>query len=422
LLYCFENYVLDTDRRELRRGAETISLPPQAFDLLEYLIRHRERVVSKDDLLAAVWNRRVVSNSALTTRINAARSAISDSGEEQRLIRTVQRKGFRFVGTVREQSSNAEGDAVAVEAPRASEDHGYPVPRQQVTFCKTTDGVNLAIATCGNGLPLVRTGTWLTHVEYDWQSPIWRPLFSRLAAQFRLIRYDPRGCGLSDWKAREISFETNVHDLETVVDALGLQRFAILGMSAGAPISAAFAARHPDRVSRLILSGGFSVGWRKRGTSTEIATIEALLTLIKNEWGQDNPAFRQVFSSRLFPDATIEEMQWLNDAQRVTTSAENAIRLRLADAEFDLTDLLPSVSTATLVIHSRSDAVIPFEMGLKLAHGIPNARFVALDSRNHMPLSHEPAWTRYVDEVCAFASETGKSRLRVASSLGDGGA
>jgi pimeloyl-ACP methyl ester carboxylesterase/DNA-binding winged helix-turn-helix (wHTH) protein len=415
LIYRFEGHALDTGRRELRRGAHAIAVEPQVFDLLEYLICNRDRVVSKDDLLTAIWDGRLVSESALSTRINQARSAIGDSGEEQRLIRTLRRKGLRFVADVREESSDSGRGASVVSWPvpahtKTAQARTRP---QDVRFCRATDGVNLAIATNGEGLPVVKVGTWLGHVEHDWQSPVWSPLHACLASRFRLIRYDQRGCGLSERDVAEISFAAFVGDLETVVDSLGLQRFALYGISQGAAVSIAYAARYPERVSRLVLSGGRAVSWRKLGDPVDTAKHEALLTLIRHGWGQDNPAFRQVFTSRNWPDATIEEMKSLNELQQISTSPENAVRVRLAYSDFDLTELLPRVVAPTLVLHSRDDASVPFELGLKLARGIPNARLVALNSRSHTPLPAEPAWPRYVAEICAFLEEKDKGRLHL---------
>jgi DNA-binding winged helix-turn-helix (wHTH) protein/pimeloyl-ACP methyl ester carboxylesterase len=381
--FLFGDYVLDLERRELRRGGDLVQVEPQVFDLLAYLVEHRDRVASKDDLLAAVWHGRIVSESTLTSRITAARHAIGDSGEQQRFIRTVSRRGFRFVGEVREQPS---------APPAARPDHA---PVQEVSFCRTAEGINLAVAVCGNGLPV------------DWQSPVWSPLLRRLAQQFRLIRYDERGTGLSDWEVADISFETFVRDLETVVDALRLDRFALFGNAQGAAVAIVYAVRHPERVSRLVLSGGYAQGWRARGNAAEIEGRKALLKLIEVGWGQDNPAFRQVFTSLMIPGGTLEQAQWVNDLQRVSTSPKNAARLLEVFGEIDVTQFLPRVAAPTLVLHSRGDAPCPFEQGLMLARGIPNAKFVALESRNNVILSHEPAWGRCADEVCAFLAEDG---------------
>jgi DNA-binding winged helix-turn-helix (wHTH) protein/pimeloyl-ACP methyl ester carboxylesterase len=403
--FLFGDYALDLQRRELRRGAELVEVEPQVFDLLAYLVEHRDRVASKDDLPAAVWRGRIVSESTLTSRITAARQAIGDSGEQQRFIRTVSRRGFRFVGEVREQSA---------APPAGGPDHvpgrADRMPAQEVSFCRTSEGINLAVAVCGKGLPVVKAANWMNHVEFDWQSPVWSPLLTRLAAQFRLIRYDERGTGLSDWDVGEISFETFVRDLETVADALDLHRFALFGNAQGAAVAIAYAVRHPERVSRLVLSGGYAQGWRARGNPAEIEGRKALLRLVRVGWGQDNPAFRQVFTSLMIPGGTLEQSQWVNDLQRVSTSPANAARLLQVFGDIDVTQLLPRVAAPTLVLHSRGDAPCPFEQGLMLARGIPNARFVALESRNNVILSHEPAWHRFVEEVCAFLDENGGSK------------
>jgi len=303
--FLFGDYALDLERRELRRGADLVEVEPQVFDLLAYLVANRDRVASKDDLLAAVWHGRIVSESTLTSRITAARHAIGDSGERQRFIRTVSRRGFRFVGEVREQPA---------PSPAGTPDHK---PAQEVSFCRTADGVNLAVAVCGKGLPVVKTANWMNHVEFDWRSPVWSPLLTRLAAQFRLIRYDERGTGLSDWDVAELSFETFVRDLEAVTDALDLRRFALFGNAQGAAVAIVYAVRHPERVSRLVLSGGYAQGWRARGNPAEIEGRKALLKLVRVGWGRDNPAFRQVFTSLMIPGATLEQAQWVNDLQRV---------------------------------------------------------------------------------------------------------
>lgn len=279
---------------------------------------------------------------------------------------------------------------------------------QEVRFCTAADGVRIAYATIGEGPALVKAANWLNHLEFDWQSPIWRHWIEAFARGRQFVRYDERGNGLSDWDVADLSFEMFVRDLEAVVDALGLERFALLGVSQGAAVSIVYAARHPGRVSRLVISGGYVLGWRKRAaTAEQIARREALLTLVRQGWGQDNPAFRQVFTSLLVPGATLEEMQWFNDLQRVSTSPENAVRLQHVFGDIDVTELLPRVAVPTLVLHSRDDAMIPFEQGRMLARAIPNARFVALDSRNHLVLEHEPAWRRFVDEVRGFLDEGG---------------
>ncbi len=394
--FVFGDYSLDVGRRELRRGQNLVQLEPQVFDLLVYLVRNRDRVVTRDDIFAAVWGGRIVSESTLSSRITAVRKAIGDSGEQQALIRTAARKGIRFIGEVSEQT---EGPAQPIAAPAATATSRL---RQEVHFCTASDGVRIAYAEVGHGPPLIKAGNWLNHLEYDWESPIWSPFLHTLAAEHRLIRYDARGNGLSDWEVKDLSLEAFVRDLESVVEATGLDRFPLLGMSQGCAVSIAYAVRHPERVSHLVLYGGFARGRRKRGSQQDIAGGDAIVTLIRQGWGQDNPAFRQMLTSLFMPGATPEQMQSFNDMQRITTSPENAARLRQSVDEIDVTDLLASVNIPTLVLHARNDAMQPFDEGRRLAMGIRGARFVALESRNHMILQNDPVWSRFFDEIENF--------------------
>ena len=281
---------------------------------------------------------------------------------------------------------------------RASTDR---LEEQQIRFCTSSDGVGIAFATTGEGPTLVKAANWLNHLEFDWQSPIWRHVFSEFSRDHELVRYDERGNGLSDWDVDDISFEAFVRDLEAVVDAAGLERFALLGMSQGCPVCIAYAVRHPERVSQLVLYGGYAQGWALRSES-EKKKGNATVELIRQGWGQDNPAFRQLFTSTMVPGATAEQMDWFNDVQRNTTSPENAARLRLAMGDIDVVSMLPEVATPTLVLHAREDAVAPFEGGRRIAAMIPGARFVPLESANHLLLENDPAWPRFLAEVRSF--------------------
>jgi len=388
--FVFDDQVLDLDKRELWRGAEAIAVEPQVFDLLVFLLQNRARVVTKDDLIASVWRGRIVSESTLASRINAARKAVGDSGDEQRLIRTVPRKGIRFVGDVNE--AKAKQPPVLVQ-PQVS-----VCPQQEIRFCTAPDGVRIAYALAGQGPPLVKTANWMNHLEYDWQSPIWSHLLHTLAADHRLVRYDERGNGLSDWDVNDMSFEAFVRDLESVVEAAGLERFALFGISQGCSVSIAYAVRYPERVSHLVLFGGFARGRNQR----DAKQADTLVSLIRQGWGQENPAFRQFFTSLFLPEGTPEQMQWFNDLQRITTSPENAARILETTGNIDVTDLLPQVKVPTLVLHCSNDAAQPLEEGRLIAAGIPGARFVVLESRNHMVLESEPAWRRLQAELKTF--------------------
>ena len=275
---------------------------------------------------------------------------------------------------------------------------------QEIRFCTTSDGVRIAHATVGDGPPLIKTANWLNHLEYDWDSPIWRHVFRGLARDHRLIRYDARGNGLSDWDVEEISFDAYVNDLEAVVEAAGVERFPLLGISQGCAISIEYAVRNPGRVTRLVLHGGYAAGWRVSEDPAEIARREAMQTLILHGWGQNNPAFRQVFTSSFIPEGTPEQFRWMNELMRVSTSPQNAIRLQEALSRVDVRDRLPMLRVPTLVLHSRNDSRVPYRGGLELAQGIPNARFITLESNNHLILEHEPEFPRFMTAIRAFLS------------------
>lgn len=276
--------------------------------------------------------------------------------------------------------------------------------RQEIRYCRTTDGVRLAYAISGDGPPLVKTANWLNHVEYDWESPIWHYFLAGLSKDHKLIRYDARGNGLSDWDVEELSLEAWVSDLETVIDAAGIERFPILGLSQGCAISIAYAVRHPERVSHLILLGGFALGASKRSPA-DAAKRNALKTLVQLEWGANNPTIRQLFTAGLIPDATREQADSFNELQRRTTSAECAARYLATTAEFDVTDLLAKVTVPTLVMHARNDAQVPMEFGRQMAAGIPDSKFVALQGNNHIPLEQDPATQRIFEEIKLFLAK-----------------
>ena len=280
-----------------------------------------------------------------------------------------------------------------------------PAIEQQIKFCTAPDGVNIAYAVVGEGPPLVKAPNWMNHLEYDWQSPVWRHLLRGLAAEHSLVRFDQRANGLSDWDVAEITFERMVDDMAAVVDAVGLTRFPLISISQGCSYSIAYAIRHPERVSRLILYGGFAKGRLRSGSEIDRQQHDMQTQMIRQGWGRDNPAFRQFFTSLFIPGATKEQMDWFNELQRTTTSPENAARLRDVSGNIDVSDLLGQIAVPTLVLHCRDDGIVPFEKGRRMAAMIPNARFVALEGRNHLILEDEPAWPRFMKEISAFLAQ-----------------
>jgi DNA-binding SARP family transcriptional activator/pimeloyl-ACP methyl ester carboxylesterase/tetratricopeptide (TPR) repeat protein len=322
-------------------------------------------------------------------------------------LRLLEEAGIRSTGALK----TAWREVKAVVAPAttaaapATPTRAAPLPAQQVEYCTTSDGVRIAYSAIGEGPPIVKAANWLNHLEFDWESPVWRHWLDELTRGHRLIRYDERGNGLSDWEIGDLSLDAFVRDLEAVVDAQGLDRFTLFGISQGCAVSIAYAVRHPERVERMILYGGYAKGWRARGNPQEIAEREAMLTLVRQGWGRENPAFRQLFTSRYIPDGTQEQMRWFNDLQRICSSPENAARLIDAFGSIDVSALLAQVKAPTLVLHCRDEFGVPYAQGESLAKGLPQARFVTLESRNHLVLEHEPAWPRLVAALRGFLAE-----------------
>ncbi|MDE0725604.1 MAG: alpha/beta fold hydrolase [Alphaproteobacteria bacterium] len=276
---------------------------------------------------------------------------------------------------------------------------------QQIKFCTTPDAVSLAYAVVGQGPPLVKAPNWMNHLEYDWQSEVWRHVLRDMSRHNTLVRFDQRGNGLSDRKVSELTFDNMVDDIATVADAAGLERFALLGISQGCAYSIAYAHRYPERVSHLVLYGGFALGLAKIKDGQCRPQYEMLHRMILDGWGRDNPAFRQFFTSLFMPGANKDQMSWFNELQRKTISPETAAELLGVACHVDVTHLLAAIDIPTLVLHCRDDAVAPFEGGRRVAAGIPNARFVALEGQNHMILEDEPAWPRFLTEVRQFLAE-----------------
>lgn len=386
----FDEFVLDTQRYELRRDGEVVRVEPQVFDVMTQLVSNHDRFVTKEELFDKVWGGRFVGEAALTSRIKAVRRALGDDGESQRYIRTVRGRGYQFVGTL--------DIPLAPVAPVSA-----PPPRQHIAFCRATDGVRLAYAVAGEGPPLVRAANWMTHLGYDIESPVWRHWVRDLAAGRTFIRYDERGCGLSDWEAIDFTFDDWVADLETVVEALGLERFPLLGVSQGGAVAVEYAARHPDRVSHLILCGAYARGRAVRAMNDDERRAAALdLDLARVGWGRDDPAFRQVFAAQFQPDGTRADWEAFDHLQRRTTSPENAVRFLDEFGRIDVRDLAREVSCPTLIMHSADDRRVPMRYGEELAALIPDSRLVALQSNNHLLTETEPAWQVFLTELADF--------------------
>jgi pimeloyl-ACP methyl ester carboxylesterase/DNA-binding CsgD family transcriptional regulator len=278
---------------------------------------------------------------------------------------------------------------------------GPDAVQQEVRFCRADDGVRLAWARHGSGPPLLIVSCWLSHLRHDWQSPVWRHFLDDLGDIATVVRYDERGFGMSDWDVTDFSLERRLADLEQLVEAAGLDRCAVLGMSGGAPIALAYAAKHPERVSRLVLYGAIARGGY---IDDDDAAEQAFLAMTRAGWARPDPVFRRAFTTIFIPDATEEQMAWMDELQRTSTSTDNAINSRIARYEIDVSDRLPAISAPTLVLHADDDRAAA-GWGQRLAAQIPDARLVLLPSRNHILLADEPAWPLFRDELAAFLAE-----------------
>jgi pimeloyl-ACP methyl ester carboxylesterase len=386
-MFEFDTCQLDPSRVELRRDGEPVHVEPQVFDVLRYLLEHRERVVPKAELLDAVWGDRFVSDSALTSRLKAARRAIGDDGMAQRLIATVHGVGYRFVGEVAES-----GPPPAVSRPA-----------QQIRYCHSASGVRIAYACTGSGPPLVKAANWLTNLDLERESPIWAHWIDALSSRHQLVRYDERGCGLSDWDVDEFSLDTWVEDLELVVDSVGLDRFPLIGLSQGGAVAIAYAVRHPGRVSRLVLVGAYARGRLARAETADEREEAALdLQVGRVGWRRDDPAYRQVFAAQFLPDESRAMWDAFNALQRATTSTDNVVRFLDTFANLDVSEIAASVQCPTLVLHARRDRRVPTQQARELAAQIPGSTLRLLDSGNHILTATEPAWAELVHELDGF--------------------
>ena len=389
--YRFGPFQLDCRERRLSRGCDVIPLRLKVFDTLRVLVENAGRLVTKQELLDTIWPETTVEENNLNHNVSVLRKALGEKATGQQYIETVPRVGYRFAATV--EAAEPRAQAAVASAVKA---------RQDIRFCATSDGVRLAYATIGSGPPLVKASNWLTHLDLEWGSPIWRHWWSALSLHHRVLRYDERGNGMSQRDVHDVSFDTWVNDLETVVDAAGLDRFPLLGISRGGPIAIAYAVKHPERVTHLVLYGAFAAGLSHVGKPHELEGRRALVSLMRLGWGLNNPAFCKLFTCRFIPEATPEHEQWFDELQRVSTSPANAARLMEVDDDIDVRPLLSRVTTPTLVIHCDRDHVVRPEKGREIAAAIPKSRYVSLPGANHLMLEEEPAWPMFLEELGLF--------------------
>lgn len=388
--YRFANCVLDADRRRFLHDGAEVSVEPQVFDLLELLAQNAGAMVSKDQLIEAVWGGRIVSEATISARINAARRAVGDTGKAQTVIRTVPRRGFEMVAKV-----VAEGGDVVKKPPVASN-----MP-QIIRYTTSKDGTSIAYGVSGSGPPLMRAGHFLTHLEVDWRQSVFRPFLQSLSRAHTLVRYDMRGMGLSQPDAEGLTLDRYVEDMLAVADAAGLERFPILGISQGVPIAMKFAAEFPERVSRLVLYGGFAQGRALRDGGMRVEEAEAMMAMIRAGWGKPGSAFVAAFTAMFCPDASKAERESLVETQQASATPEMALKIRMALDRLDVRDCLSRIVAPTLVIHANNDAVNPLSQARFLAAHIAGAELRVLESNNHLFVPSCPA----TDELMAVCLE-----------------
>ena len=389
--YLFDSYVLDVDERRLLRDNEEIRLRGKLFDTLCVLVENAGKLVRKDAFMESVWPDSIVEENNLDYCISQLRKLLHPA----KYIETVPRHGYRFVAEVTTPKPNSR--LIQLETPIQPQD----IPEQTIEFFTTSDGVRIAYHIGGQGPGLVRTIHWLNHLDYEWKTPLRRQWLSEIMRHNTLLRYDQRGSGLSDWNVSDFSFERTVQDFKELVDAAGLERFSILGGCQGAAVGIAYAVRHPERVTKLIINGTFANGWPAPGPGAQ-EHLEAMLTLIRSGWGRDNPAFRQLWTTLFRPDVDAVEASWLNELQRVSSSPENAARMIAEFPNIRILDMLPKISCPTLVLHSRDDGAVPVQEGKLIAARIRGSRFVELPSRSHMVGPGDSGWEQLVQEFSAF--------------------
>lgn len=386
--YAFSNLILDTEAHVLLRAGEPCAIEPQVFDLLVLLVRHAGALVTKDQLVDSIWGGRIVSESAISARIAAARKAVGDDGKNQRIIKTVARRGLQFVADV----------TTLDDAPPAPD---TAPPRPKVRYATADDGVKIAFSVMGSGPPLLRIAHHPAHLELEWGVDLGRALFVALSRRFTLIRMDHRGSGLSDLDVDDFSARRAAKDMASVLDAMGVEKTAVLGTSSGGMIGVEFAATYPERTTRLITLGGYVDGRSIR----EGAVPDPILSMAKAGWDTPDSAFLSGYMSVYFPTASPEVLQQLGHIAQNSCPVENGVAGREYFNTLSIADRLAHVTAPTLVIHGRGDAVHPLSEAQKLARGVPNAELLVLETRNHYPLPDEPVWAEMIAAIYAFAAD-----------------
>jgi len=387
----FSDCLIDTENQGLWKSGNVVDLEPQVFMLLVFFVERPGQLVSRDDIVEAVWGGRIVSDSTISTRINAVRRAIGDDDPANRIIETLSKRGYRLTAEVTPRDA---GNSYS-SSKQLQHD-------QFVRVARSADGTILAYATTGDGPSLMRAGHFLTHLNFDWESSLRRPLLDRFGEHFELTRFDQRGTGLSGPPETDFSLDRLVEDMLAIADSAGLEQFPIWASSQGVPVSIAFAAAYPERVSRMVLYGGFVQGRAIRNDQTKSVQAETLVDLITEGWGKPEGAFGKAYATLFMPDATSDQINDMSQMQLASATPEAAVALRRSIDSFDVSGFLKDVKVPVLVIHVTEDSVNPLSQSRFMASELPCAQLRVLEGRNHVPLPGTEAWDVIADESIRF--------------------
>ena len=398
--YSFDTCLLDSDHFTLTRDGAPVPVEPQVFDLLHLLLRTPDRVVTRDEIIEVVWQGRIVSEAAISSRIAALRRAVGDDGKAQRIVRTVARRGLQMAVPV-----TATGQPAATRGPDA--DAALPkgaapsLETQRIRYTRSPNGHQIAWAVTGSGPPLVMASFIGTDLEAEWNFPPQRALFDTLGARFTLVRYDPSGSGQSGRGMPEFDYDVQADELKAVADAAGVDRFMLYAESGGAMTAVHFASRYPEMVERLVLNGGYAEGMDYRTDGSGSGSV-TMLQLVDEGWQNPDGAFGTAFLMAYLPDGPVEVVRRMAEIMRGAVTPEAEVQVRLLQNRTSLLPLLPRVICPTLLLHARNDRVHPVSEARKLAAGIPDAQLVTFDTANHLPLPDHPHWPAYISAMLDF--------------------
>ncbi len=385
--YVFTDCVLDADAHVLMRNEAPVAVEPQVFDLLHLLIQRAGQLVSRDEIVEVVWNGRIVSDSAISARIAAARKAVGDDGKSQAVIQTIARRGLKWVADVTPDDLPVQTD---------------PISDQRIRYTQTPEGQSLAYAVTGSGSPVVRGGYTTTDLEAEWNTRSERTLFEAVGEHHSLLRFDPIGFGRSDRALDVFSFDKLAENLMTAADAAGFDQFSLYSESGGVLAAVRVAAKHPDRVRRLAIAGGYAEG---RGRRAPEMVSDALRSLAAEGWSSPEISFVSAMMLSYFPEGPLDTVHDMARNMINASSESTVLKVRDAIHTESVLPLLPHVQCPTLIIHARHDNVHPLSEAQKLAAGIPNSELLVLDTANHIPLPGNAVWDEFLTALLSFLSD-----------------